>query len=88
LTVISKVSTKGLRIARCGEESGPIICPKFGKELYFDKDFYFEYGAMGISKSRSAGRLKVTKRQKTGWESSLHCQWTLDTHRTGDPRKG
>jgi hypothetical protein len=31
------------------EDSEPLVCPKCAKPLYFDKDFYFEYGAMGIS---------------------------------------
>lgn len=30
-------------------ESEPSVCPKCGKELYFDKDFHFEFGPIGIS---------------------------------------
>ena len=36
------------------EEPEALSCPKCGKELHFDKNFYFEYGAMGISFLKSS----------------------------------
>jgi hypothetical protein len=49
LSGIRRIHSFGIFFNFKVNETEPIVCPKCGKELHFDKDFHFEFGSIGIS---------------------------------------